>query len=248
MYSAQAVGATPPPGLAPTHASESMELLQQLLYGAVPVVISNPEGAVISATLWGLDEQAQRINFSARDDNHQLDTLVEGDESVAAAYLDAVQIRFDLHELTLIRGVRSCTLQARLPQEIHRFQRRVSTRLLASPTDSPHAHLRHPGIPDMQLSLRMVDISLGGCALWLPHNVPPIDPGATLNEVQIELDTKTHFTAQLTLRNVASMNCSDSERGVRLGCAWRPVGGPALRKLQTWIDQSQRRARQHATA
>ena len=28
-------------------------------------------------------------------------------------------------------------------------------------------------MPDMQLELRVLDVSIGGCALWLPHDLPP---------------------------------------------------------------------------
>lgn len=231
------------------HPSDRLELLDALRERSVPVVISSPDGTTISTTLWGVDEPAQRLNFSARDDTHQLDALVESDEAVAVAYLERVKLQFDLHELVLVRGVKVSALQCRIPGEIYRFQRRDAFRVQPMTRNAPSARLRHPALPDMQLHLRVVDVSLGGCALWLPTDVPPMQPGTVLSEVRVELDASTHLVVELTLRHVASMGCSDvPERGVRLGCSWRPSNAAALRSLQRWIDQSQKRMRLLAAA
>ena len=225
-------------------ARERLQLLDLLRQRNVPVVISSPDGTSISTTLWGVDEAAQRLNFSARDDSHHLDALVESDEAVAVAYLERVKLQFDLNDLLLVRGASVSALQCRVPQEIFRFQRRDAFRVQPLLRHTPGAGLRHPALPDMRLRLRVMDVSLGGCALWLPTDVPPLQPGTVVSEVRVELDAQTQFTVELTLRHVASMGCSDGpERGVRLGCSWRPVNPAALRALQRWIDLAQKRTR-----
>ena len=35
-------------------------------------------------------------------------------------------------------------------------------------------------MPEMALTLRVLDLSLGGCALWCPADVPPLQPGTRL--------------------------------------------------------------------
>lgn len=223
---------------------ERLELLDLVRERNVPVVISSPCGTSISTTLWGVDEAAQRLNFSARDDSHQLDALVESDEAVAVTYLERVKLQFDLHDLLLVRGASVSALQCRVPTEMFRFQRRDAFRVQPLLRHTPGARMRHPALPDMLLDLRVVDVSLGGCALWLPADVPPLQPGSVLAEVRIQLDAQTQFTVELTLRHVASMGSSEgAERGVRLGCSWRPVNPAALRSLQRWIDQAQKRTR-----
>jgi len=223
---------------------DRLELLDLLRERGVPVVISSPDGTAISTSLLGVDEAAQRLNFSARDDSHHLDTLVESDEAVAVAYLQRVKLQFDLHDLLLVHGASVSALQCRVPDEIFRFQRRNAFRVQPLLRHTPGARLRHPALPDMLLDLRVVDVSLGGCALWLPTDVPPLQPGTVLADVRIELDAQTQFGVELTLRHVASMGCADGpERGVRLGCSWRPVNPAALRNLQRWIDQAQKRTR-----
>ncbi len=223
---------------------ERLELLEQLRAEAVPVVISGPDGTAISTVLLGVDDESGRLNFSLRGDSHQLDALVESDEAMAVAYLEQVKLQFDLHDLVLVNGAAARALQCQLPGEIFRFQRRHAFRVQPRQRHTPGARLRHPALPDMQLHLRVMDISLGGCALWLPGDVPPLQPGTVLADVRIELDAVTRFAVELTLRHVSCSGCSDGpERGVRLGCSWRPVNPAALRTLQRWIEQAQKRTR-----
>ena len=59
-----------------------------------------------------------------------------------------------------------------------RFQRRNTFRVRTIERTSPTAPFRHPAIPDMALALRVLDVSIGGCALLLPANVPALQPGA----------------------------------------------------------------------
>jgi c-di-GMP-binding flagellar brake protein YcgR len=220
---------------------EQVALLRQLRDGNAPVSLSSAEGISMTVTLWTLDEQRERLNFSADDGHPQLQCLIDGDEAVAVAYLDSVKLQFDLRGLLLVRGPRSCALQAELPELLYRFQRRQAFRVRTIERSSPKARLRHPSMPEMMLSLRVLDVSIGGCALFLPHDVPPLQPGILLAEVQIELDADTRFAAQLTLQHVTSL--LPNERGVRMGCEWAPLGGSAERALQRYIEHTQKQRR-----
>ena len=87
----------------------------------------------------------------------------------------------------------------------------------------------------------MLDVSIGGCALFLPDDVPPMRPGALLPGVLIELDADTRFHVNL--------GCSTSPRstptahGVRLGFTSCRPSGDAQRALQRFIDQTQKRGK-----
>lgn len=96
-------------------------------------------------------------------------------------------------------------------------------------------------MPEMSLALRLIDISAGGCALLLPHDVPPMAPGIQIADVQIELDVETRFTLALALRHVTALPADN--QGVRLGCEWVTLPPGAERLLQRWIDLTQRRRR-----
>lgn len=220
---------------------EQLALLRQVRDTSVPVTLAAPDGATMNSTLWALDDTTQRLNFSAEAADPQLQRLVDGNEAVAVAYLDSVKLQFDLQGLLLVRGTKSCALQSRMPRVMYRFQRRNAFRVRTLEQHGPVARLRHPSLPEMALVLRVLDVSVGGCALLLPPDVPSVQPGIRVAGVGIELDADTRFTTTLTLQHVTSIG--SSERGVRLGCEWSPLGGAAERALQRYIDQTQKRRR-----
>lgn len=223
------------------HPRERLALLRQLCDGGVALALAAPDGAMLNSTLWAVDEAGARLSFSADPADPQLERLIESDEAVAVAYLDSVKLQFDLSQLVLVRGARSCALQSRMPDTLYRFQRRSAYRVRTFEQSSPVARLRHPAIPEMALRLRVLDVSIGGCALFLPIDVPPLTPGSKLAGVQIELDPDTRFAATLILQHVTAITPGD--RGVRLGCEWVPLQGAPARALQRYIDQTQKRRR-----
>ena len=222
------------------HPREVQALLRDLRDGSVLVHLSGPQ-AHLTTTLWSMDSQTNRLSFSANDGLPQLQALIDGDEAVAVAYLDSVKLQFDLHGLVLVRGSHSCALQAAWPAAMYRFQRRNSFRVRPTDRASPLARFRHPALPDMVLQLRVLDVSMGGCALLLPANVPPLEPGTRIGAVRVELDADTRFDVMLGLQHVTALN--GPEGGLRLGCEWGPLGGGADRALQRWIDHTQKRRR-----
>lgn len=226
------------------HPGELAAMLRQLRDGSVPVQLSGPGGHALTATLWSLDEARERLSFSLDPGHRQLAALIEADECVAVAYLDSVKLQFDLHAPLLVHGVGSTTLQTAWPQEMYRFQRRNGYRVRTLERSSPTAHLRHPALPDMLLPLRVIDVSIGGCALFVPHEVPALQPGTRLGSVRIELDSDTRFETGLQLQHVTDIH--PGQRGVRIGCEWVNLSTAAERVLQRYIDQTQKRRRQLA--
>ncbi len=227
-----------------TQAPERLRLLRELRDRSVPVMLNAPDGATLSSALWAVDDRQARLNFSIDANAPQLDRLIDADEAVAVAYLESVKLQFDVAGLVLVRGHQSCGLQSGLPREIYRFQRRNAFRVRTSGRHEPVARFRHPGLPEMSLSLRMLDVSIGGCALWLPHDVPPLQAGTRMGEVQVELDADNRFAAPATLQHVSGAGAREpGASGARLGCEWAPLPGAAERVLQRWIDRAQQRRR-----
>jgi c-di-GMP-binding flagellar brake protein YcgR len=220
---------------------EIAALFKQLLDGSVPVNLLSPGGAMFSSNLWAVDGAQQRITFSADPHNPQLQQLIDDDEATGVSYLDAVKLQFDLNHLMLVHGAKASALQARMPPLLYRFQRRDSYRVRTLERDQPRAELRHPSLPDMRLLLRVMDVSGGGCALFLPHDVPAIAPGIVLQGVLIELDADTRFNATVSIRHVSNIN--QAANGQRLGCEFTGLSPNAQRTLQLYIDQTQKRRR-----
>lgn len=220
---------------------EIAALMRQLVDGAVPVSLSGPDAASLTTIVWSCDASQQRIAFGADADSPQLQRLLECEEATCVAYLDAVKLQFDANHLMLVRGSQHCVLQADLPRVMYRFQRRESYRVRTFDRGSPTAQLRHPSLPDMLLSLRVLDVSIGGCALLLPDDVPPIAAGVEIHGVRVALDADTRFDTNLKLHHVTTMHAPS--RAARLGCEFMHVTPQTERALQRYIDHTQKRRR-----
>ena len=150
------------------HPREVLSLLLEMRDGVTPVALSGPGGANLGATVLTVDGDRQRLAFDVEAGDPQLPALVEANEVTAVAYLESVKLQFDLQDLVLVRSARATALQSRLPRCIYRFQRRSAYRVRPLDRSAPVARIRHPALPDMMLSLRIMDVSIGGCALLLP--------------------------------------------------------------------------------
>jgi flagellar brake protein len=218
-------------------------LLKELMDRNVALQLSTPDGHFFSSTIWTLQE-GQRIGFAAKVTDPSVHRMVESREVSVMGYLDRVKLHFELNGLVLVHGGHHTVLQAALPQQIYRFQRRSAYRVRTLERGSPTALFRHPSLPDMELALRVLDVSAGGCALFVPDDVPPLWPGSEVSGARLELDSQTHFLATLGLRHVT---CIQPEaQGARLGCEWAQIDPSAARILQRYIDQTQKRRRMMA--
>ena len=227
-----------------TEPVEVRALLKSLMDQVVPLNLSASDGSAYTTTLWAVDAQAGVIAFTADMMALTVHDIVEADECVAVAYLDRIKLQFDVGDLMLVQGHKASVLQARMPRELFRFQRRNTYRVRTLERTSPTAAFRHPAIPDMSLALRVLDVSVGGCALLLPGNVPPLQPGAVIKGVRLTLDADTVVDAGLMLHHVTSTGAENGS--VRLGCEIVGLGGPAERALQKYIDLTQKRRRMMA--
>lgn len=223
------------------HPSEVLSLLRELRDAATPVALSAPDGATLGATVWSVDGDRRRIAFDVEPGDPQLSALVEANEVTAVAYLDAVKLQFDLRDLVLVRSERATALQSRLPRCLYRFQRRASYRVRTLDRQAPQAVMRHPGVPDMRLSLRVLDLSVGGCALLMPDNLPPLPMGVVLHGVVLELDAETRLPVSLRLQHATSI--LSKTPGLRLGCELVQPDPATERNLQRYIDHIQKRRR-----
>ncbi len=223
------------------HPRDVLALLRRLRDNAVPVTLSGPGGSHLNATVWTVDDAHQRLALEVESGDSQLASLVEGNEASAVAYLDAIKLQFDLNDMVLVRSSRATALQCDLPACVYRFQRRGSYRVRTLDRSAPTAHLRHPNLPDMPLVLRILDLSIGGCALLLPDDVPPLPLGMVLNGVGLALDGDVRTAVGLRLQHFSSIN--HPHQGLRLGCEFMPLDALAQRSLQGYIDQTQKRRR-----
>ncbi|WP_157269908.1 flagellar brake protein [Azohydromonas aeria] len=212
-------------------------LLRRLIAEGTPLHLSTPEGALLGTRLLAHDGVRRRIGFEVADAAApQLQALLAGAEALATAYLDGVQLQFELHDLLLAHGAAGSSLQAALPACVLRISRRRSRRV--RPAGAPTAHLRCPDDPGTALSLQVLDVSLGGCALLLPHGQPPLlHPGQTVPHAWLELDIDTRLQFTLELLHVTFM--STDAAGLRLGCRFADAQPQALQRLEKYLWRAQ---------
>ena len=220
---------------------EVAAVLRQLSDASAQLHLNARDGSVVDATLWGSDAQRGSISFNVDPQDPALGALQEYGEVVVVGYLDSVKLQFDVGRLVLVHSHQASVLSCSYPREVYRFQRRNAYRVRPLMRTAPVARLRHTDIAEMQLALRLMDVSIGGCALFLPADVPPMQVGGVMNQVEIELDADTRFHVNLRLQHVTSLNADSS--GVRLGCEFVRLDPTAQRALQRFIDQTQKRGK-----
>lgn len=220
---------------------EIAAMLKQFQDGNVILNLNGSNGAVIGTTLWSVDVTRGKLSFSADANSPATQQMMDCEEAVVVGYLDSIKVQFDVHGLVLVRGPAGAAISTTFPRELFRFQRRNAFRVRPLLRSAPLARVRHPEIGDMQLGLRVLDVSVGGCALFLPDDVPAMQAGTLMNEVQIDLDIDTRLTVNLRLQHVTAIN--PEARGSRLGCEFVNVTSNTLRLLQRFIDQTQKQRR-----
>ena len=220
---------------------EIQTLLKQLLDGSVLLNLNASDGSVFTSAIWTMDSTRGTIGFNADPADPAMQALLECDEVTIVGYLDNVKLQFDVHDLVLVHGNKASVLSCPAPREMYRFQRRNAFRVRPTIRTSPTARIRHPDLAETEFSLRVIDISIGGCAVFLPDDVPALNAGVVLNGVRIELDADTRLDVTLRLQHVTAINAE--ARGVRLGFEFCRVGGDTLRILQRYIDLTQKRGK-----
>ena len=220
---------------------EIAAMLRQLCDGSVQMNLNASDGSVVSATVWSMDAARGEIGFNVDPADPALHALMESQDCVVVGYLDSVKVQFDVANLVLVRGNRASVLSCNYPRELFRFQRRNAYRVRPLLRTMPVARVRHTDIAEMQLTLRVLDVSIGGCALFLPDDVPPMQIGGVVNQVQIDLDADTQLHVNLRLQHVTSLN--NDSNGVRLGCEFVRADAATLRILQRFIDLTQKRGK-----
>ena len=220
---------------------EIQTLLRQLVDGSVLLNLNASDGSVFTSAIWTMDSARGTIGFNADPADPAMQSLLECDEVTVVGYLDNVKLQFDVSDLVLVHGNRASVLSCPGPRVMYRFQRREAFRVRPLIRTSPTARFRHPAKPDIELALRVIDLSIGGCGLFLPDDVPTMSAGVVLSDVRIELDADTRVDIAMRLQHVTSI--SAEARGLRLGFEFRRVGGDTLRVLQRYIDLTQKRGK-----
>lgn len=220
---------------------EIQRMLEQLIEEGALIKLSNPEGASYTTTLWTTHAERDTIALGASKKDPDLDRLLASNEVMAEAYLDNIRLQFSMDSMVKVQGDQ-LAINARYPGELIRFQRRSFFRVRPLKSAAPLATLHHPGIPEMRLSLRIIDISLGGVALALPKDVPMFPAGIRMANCQLQLDSSSLVVTDLLIHHITVLNADTED--TRLGCEIQGLSAEAEQILLGYINHTQKR--QHA--
>ncbi len=215
--------------------------LRQLGSRSILLTLAAGDGLEVEATIRSVDLQRGRLVLDAAAVGAARTDLLRGDEVTAVATLDDVKVQFALRGLAADADPASTVIHARLPAQLYRIQRRAAYRVRSAGPGSPLAEFRHPAIPEMQLVLRVLDLSVDGCALLLPPDVPAIAPGITINGARIRIGNELQVDTALQVKHLTSIQPGDP--GARVGCRFVGLAAAAARALQRHVDGVQRRGR-----
>jgi flagellar brake protein len=189
---------------------------------------------------WAVDSARAAISlvFDGDPADPRLQSVLQSDQVIAVGVIDDVKVQFEVSGLVLVQGASSSALRCAMPREMYRFQRRDSYRVRPPLRAAPAARLAHPQLPPM---LRILDVSMGGCALFLPGKTPSVSAGTVLEDAQLDLEVNVRVTTDLRIQHVSELNAEAT--GMKLGCQFLNPSPGALRNLQHYIAQTQKRAR-----
>jgi c-di-GMP-binding flagellar brake protein YcgR len=219
-------------------------ILKQLHDGSVLLNLHAVNGMVLTSAIWTIDSSRGTIGFNADPRDPAVKALMESHEVVVVGYIDNVKLQFEVHGLMLVNGNKASVLNCAAPREMYRFQRRNAFRIRPLMRTSPVARLRHPDMPEMEFALRIIDVSMSGTGLFLPNDVPLMNAGVVIDAVRMEFDDDTQLEVSMRLKHVTPIKAETG--GVRLGFEFVRMGGDAVRTLQRFIDQTQKRAKMMA--
>ena len=220
---------------------EFLVLLRRLRDANAPMQLHAAGGDTLEATLWTIDAERASLGFDLGADGHLAQAALDGRSLTAVGYLDSVKVQFTSADPVLVHGARSSVLTCAMPRELFRFQRRSAYRVRPPMRSSPVARLWPASGNARPLELRVLDVSIGGCALFLSHGIDAMPPGSLFDAVEIDLDTDLHLTVTLRLQHVSSLGAEAG--GMRLGCEFVRPDPMTQRLLQRFIDLTQQRGK-----
>lgn len=215
--------------------------LRDLMKGQVRIHLSSPGDLTLQTQIWAFDPAKDLLAFDLSTDTQVAEALRDSGEVTAVAYLDAVKLQFELENLVIVSDSDGKVLRTTVPRQMFRFQRRQAFRVQPTGNAYPRLVLNHPHEANMPLRLRVLDISIGGIAAQLPSEVPDFRLGTFIRDTILELDRETHLQTGVRLQRISRI---EHGGGTQLGFAFGELNAQAIRDLQVYIDQTQKRRRQ----
>lgn len=149
-----------------------------------------------------------------------------------------IQLRLEHFRLRRGEGENPKVLVASLPAVGWRIQRRNAFRVRAPLHDNAEVVLRQPDRSEWRCPL--IDLSVGGLAVWLPDGLKVPEAGTTWHHCRIEASGLDAIPCDLVL--IRSDNPEPNDR-VRLCCEYDRLPSDPARRIQLYVMDIEKRSR-----
>ena len=226
---------------------EVVAFMQRLIDVRALVNVSISPTVSITTMLWWVDPGRANIGFSVDADQDGLQQIASADKALAVTYLETEKLQFLMERMGLVRDPQGLALQCRLPASILRFQRRKSFRVKVPSFAPPSLRFRMPGNPDEVIVGKVMDISVGGCAVLLPKGAPLFEAGTLIESSRVDLEPASRFVTGFEVRRSGIHETADGRPiGPMLGIRWTRLDPEAEKLVQTYVNRQQKRLRPNA--
>lgn len=207
--------------------------------GDAPVSIGVPGGPSFSASLWSVDQFHGHLHFNVGSAEQGVAQIAALPNLWGAAYLNDVKLQFQLNQAQVTPRGNEFSVRVDLPSTVYMMPRRAAVRVRQAAERTPVVRFVHPLDTEKFVEMKVMDLSLTGCALWKPAGTLGLQPGSDLRGVEVELSDEQIFFTDMRVHHVTVQ--TKSPAGSRIGCAWVGLSGSAKATLSDWIQPGRRR-------
>ncbi|MET0288219.1 MAG: flagellar regulator YcgR PilZN domain-containing protein [Pseudoxanthomonas sp.] len=147
--------------------------------------------------------------------------VLQAEYLMCVSQLERVRIQFRLHDLELVEVDGRAAFQAPMPEWMVRLQRRELFRLAIPPSHRVQCTVPvsdAPGLPEVSMDLRVLDISGGGLAMMLPDNHNAFHPKKRFTLCQLDLPDVGKIPVTLEVCYVSKLEQRPGHAIMRAGC------------------------------
>ncbi len=223
---------------------EIIAMLRQLMQHNVLVsaYYDKNQGCAVTALL-AVNPDFEELVFDLPSEAYAARKLLASEGVIFVAFVESIKMQFTVTGAAPTQHDGKPAFRVRLPEQVLRLQRRDYFRV-KTPIAKP-AHCLVPMSEDNQRyeKLRMLDISVGGCALQTSAERFALKSGQDLNGCILDLPGIGGINVNIKVRHVEPMQRDPAQ--LRAGCEFVNVAPQARLNLQRYVnklDAEQRKA------
>lgn len=167
--------------------------------------------------------------------------ILESDRIIFVTSHDKVKVQFIADRIEKTRFEGRDAFRIKLPESLIKLQRREYFRV-TTPIANPLKCIV-PIENDRKVEMTIVDISIGGIGVVLPHGDMVFEKGMTFPGCQLALPGIGNIAAILEIRSVFDATLRNGQPSKRAGCQWVDLSASMQSMIQRYIIKVERERR-----